>query len=226
MLGWFLMKPETSIEDINWLLARSAAFDAGYAFVTSYDALEKNGSTGQILAAIKRWEEARMNRVFNEQQKTLMEDVNNEFLLERKEDNTLLLTRVHPYRINHENIQRQPGEPVSSSMDFENFGDEQVVQFILSAKKCDVINPQIEFDGTKLTTIPVKINDGEHLKFDGQYAKVYSSSWQLLKSIVLNKDVLRIGPGQHSIEVRCEFMGIEGKMATELRIIGKKEIIK
>ncbi len=33
-----------------------AAFDAGYAFTTSYDALEGNGFTDRILAAIGLWE--------------------------------------------------------------------------------------------------------------------------------------------------------------------------
>ena len=41
MLGWFSMRPSTSIEDIEWMLARSAAFDAGYALVTSASVFEK-----------------------------------------------------------------------------------------------------------------------------------------------------------------------------------------
>jgi hypothetical protein len=30
MLGWFSLKAETSIEDIEWMLARGAGFDAGF----------------------------------------------------------------------------------------------------------------------------------------------------------------------------------------------------
>ena len=43
------------------MLARSAAFDAGYAFVTSYEALEGNGFADRILEAIGAWEKARMD---------------------------------------------------------------------------------------------------------------------------------------------------------------------
>ncbi len=56
MLGWFLMTPETSIEDIEWLLARSAAFDAGFAFVTNYEAVEKNANSDKIMDLIGEWE--------------------------------------------------------------------------------------------------------------------------------------------------------------------------
>ena len=41
MLGWFKMTPETSIEDIEWLLARASGYDAGYAFVASLESIEK-----------------------------------------------------------------------------------------------------------------------------------------------------------------------------------------
>ena len=225
MLGWFLMKPETSIEDIEWLLARSAAFDAGYSFVTSYDALEKNGFTNEILAAIALWEEARMQAVFSTQQKKAMEDVNNEFHL-RQEGDKLYLSRIYTHRLKHENRVRQPGEPVTTSLEFENAGEEQIVHFILSAKKTGIINPQLEFDGNRLLTIPVKLNDGEHLKFDGQYANVYSSNWQMLKSISLNVDLLKLTQGKHTIEVSSEFTGTEGEMAVELRLMGATEIIE
>jgi hypothetical protein len=68
MLGWFRMQPETSVEDIEWMLARSAAFDAGYAFVTSFEDLEENGRSDEILGLIGRWEEARMADAFTPDQ--------------------------------------------------------------------------------------------------------------------------------------------------------------
>ena len=225
MLGWFLMKPETSIEDIEWLLARSAAFDAGYAFVTSYDALENNGFTKEILAAIALWEDTRMKGIFTNVQKEIMEDVNTEFHLQKSEEH-LLLSRVFTYRITHKNLDRQPGEPIMSLLEFKNPGEEQTLQFILSAKETDVINPQLEFDGSRNITIPVKINSGEHLKFDGQYANVYSSSWQLKKSISLNTLMLNLSPGDHKVEVSCEFNGTGGSLGVELRLVGNTEIIK
>lgn len=225
MLGWFLMKPQTSLEDIEWLLARSAAFDAGFAFVSSYEAFEKNGYTDEILSAISTWEAARMGKRFSEEQKELMEDVNNEFHLEDRGD-SLLLSRIFPYRLEHENRQRQPGEPGNTSMVINNPADEQAVQLILTARKCAVVNPVIDIDRTRMLTFPVKINDGEHLKYDGNFAKVYSPEWQLLKSISVNNASLLVSPGDHFVEAGCEFIGLEGSMAVEIRLNGNKTIIK
>ena len=226
MLGWFLMKPETSIEDIEWLLARSAAFDAGYAFVTSYEALEKNGFTNEILAAISLWEYARMHGIFTAEQKAIMEDVKNEFHLEQDAEGTFHLNRIYTYRITHENKQLQPGEPLISSMEIENPAGEQIIQFIISAKKTAVINPQLEFDGNKMVTIPVKLNEGEHLKFNGTFANVYSCEWVMQKSISLNLDQLTITPGLHSLEVSSKFEGNDGEMLIEFRLMGETELIE
>ncbi len=225
MLGWFLMKPETSIEDINWLLARSAAFDAGYAFVTSYDALENNGFTDEILSAIAMWENARMNRIFSAEQKKLMEDVNNEFLLDKSDDDGYQLKRIHAYRLTHKFKQRQPGEPITTSLEFENPANEQILQFIITAKKGTVINPEMEISGNHLISIPVKLNEGEHLKFNGNFASIYSPQWQLLKSISLDKSILIAQAGKNSIEVSCKFKGDEGEMMVELRLHGETYLI-
>ena len=226
MLGWFLMKPETSIEDINWLLARSAAFNAGYAFVTSYDALEKNGYTDEILAAISRWEEARMKGVFTQEQRSLMEDVHKEFELSKSEEGVYWLQHIQVSRITHKYKDRQPGEPSSSTVAFNNHVEEQLLHFIITAKKGTVINPEIAIGGNRLITIPVKLNEGEHMKYEGEFAGVYSPQWQLLKSFSLDKNQLMVKPGGHNLEVSCEFMGFEGEMLVEMRLPGKKYLIK
>ncbi len=225
MLGWFLMKPETSLEDIEWLLARSAAFNAGYAFVTSYDALEKNGFTNEILKAIAMWENARMNDIFSAEQKAIMEDVANEFQLTKSDDDAYQLKRIHTYRLSHEYRQKQPGEPVTNSIEFQNPGAEQLLSFILTAKKGIVINPQMEISGNRLITIPVKLNEGEHLKFNGEYASVYSPQWQLLKSISLDRSILVIRPGTQSIEISSNFKDNEGEMLLEIRLDGETYLI-
>jgi len=221
MLGWFLMKPETSMEDIHWLLARSAAYDAGYAFVTSYDALAKNGNTDQILAAISLWEEARMKGIFNNEQKLLMKDVDKEFVLSKNEEGIYTLQHILVSRITHTYREKQPGEPLMSTGAFNNEGNEQELHFIITAKKGTVINPDIEIGGNRLITIPVKLNEGEHLKYEGEFANVYDPHWQLLKSISLDKSQLIIKQGGHNLAVSCEFMGNEGEMLVELRMAGE-----
>jgi len=68
MLGWFSMSAATSIEDAEWLLARAAGFDAGFAFNLSMRNVERNGASNAIFEAIRTWETARMAGAFTPEQ--------------------------------------------------------------------------------------------------------------------------------------------------------------
>ena len=65
MLGWFKMTSETSLEDIEWLLARSAGFDAGFAFVTGFKEVAENGNSKTVLSKIADWEKLRLVGAFS-----------------------------------------------------------------------------------------------------------------------------------------------------------------
>ena len=95
MLGWFALRPDTSIEDAEWLLARAAGFDAGFALAASLastaqleadpdsaDAAKQFGATPAILAAIKQWETARMAGAFPAGAKARLRDNTREFHLQ------------------------------------------------------------------------------------------------------------------------------------------------
>lgn len=72
MLGWFQLKENSPLVDIEWALSKSAGFDAGYALVTSVAILEAHPQTGIILHAVRQWEQARRARAFTlEQRKRL-----------------------------------------------------------------------------------------------------------------------------------------------------------
>ena len=100
MLGWFKMTPETSIEDIEWLLARSAAFNAGYAFVTNHETIAENGNSDKILQMIGDWEKLRIAGLFSEEQKRKMEDIAKEFSLEKVHDKEYSLVQVFSSKFN------------------------------------------------------------------------------------------------------------------------------
>jgi hypothetical protein len=150
MLGWFRMTSQTTIEDVEWMLARSAAFDAGYSFVTSYDALQTNGFTDRILEAIGLWEQARMAAAFSGEQKQRMEDVSREFHLDATGADAWQLTEVFPQIFRHERGARQPGEPTASTFSFENPGEEQTLHWILSAEDGAVSQFRMTIDDVEI----------------------------------------------------------------------------
>ena len=88
MLGLFKMTSETSVEDIEWLLAKSAAYDAGYAFVANLEIIENNGNSPEILELIGTWGKLRIQRAFSEEQKKVMLDSNKEFSLKEIDSNS------------------------------------------------------------------------------------------------------------------------------------------
>jgi hypothetical protein len=90
MLGWFAVRGETTPEDAEWLCARAAGYDAGFALATSFDsrATQSSGeATGMdtkreaILDAVRQWETARQSGAFPENVKPALRDVNREFHL-------------------------------------------------------------------------------------------------------------------------------------------------
>jgi hypothetical protein len=107
MLGWFALRPDTTVEDAEWLLARAAGYDAGFTLAMSpastaqlaadpesTDA-SRIGALSSILEAIKQWETARMAGAFPECIKVELRENAREFHLEPAGPNKWDLFPVH-----------------------------------------------------------------------------------------------------------------------------------
>jgi hypothetical protein len=90
MLGWFSVRPDTSVEDAEWLCARAAGYNAGFALATSFDSQAKQSSADvdtkqagnrAVLDVIHPWETARLTGAFPESVKADLRDVDREFRL-------------------------------------------------------------------------------------------------------------------------------------------------
>lgn len=229
MLGWFSMRATTSIEDIEWMLARSAAFNAGYAFVAHLEPLNKNGFTDEILAAIGEWEKARMADVFSKEQRLRMEDINNEFHLEPIDENSWNLHQVHSFKFRHEKKTRQPGEPLYSTFEYENTTGDNSLEFILTAVNTDLSQITIELDNYKKVVLPVSLKNGQSLKYDAEGGAIlYNENWQRINSVALDKSLFEINEGGHSINFDASFLNSAKDPVAkfEVRIYDKAEQVK
>jgi hypothetical protein len=227
MLGWFRMTKETTIEDVEWMLARSAAFDAGYAFVTGYEELEGNGFTDRILDAIGLWERARMAGVFSTEQKLRMEDVETEFHLESVGADAFQLTQVYPSVFRHERGVRQPGEPSSSSFEFENPGEAQTLQWILSAEDGEVSQVRISIDNGEAVVLPVRLREGWSLRYEGgAVATITDANHRRGGEIPVDETWFQVASGRHSLSLDAQLdPADEAKARLELRPRGQREPI-
>ena len=101
MLGWFKMTGQTSLEDIEWLLAKAAGYNAGFGLVSSFDVFEENRKTHEILEQIKIWEEARLQGVFDEDTRQKLKDKDKEFHLIKINDNEWELQTINTFKTVH-----------------------------------------------------------------------------------------------------------------------------
>lgn len=225
MLGWFQLRPETSKEDIEWMLARSAAFDAGYAFVVNDISLSENKHSDQILNLIEIWEEARLANVFNEEQKQKMEDIKNEFTLKKISDGNWEWTQIYSNKFIHNKKILQPGEPLFSTFKFSNPTENEEVHFIIKAVKSDLRNITFEIDNFKKIELPVTLKKDEILKYTGgDKAIVYKLNWEKVGEINLNKSDWKFKKGKHQLTFDCNFNGDnESQAKLEIRLFGNKE---
>lgn len=223
MLGWFKMTAETSLEDMEWLLARSAGYDAGYAFVANTEVVRQNGLSDRILTLIGDWEQLRIKGVFTEDQKEKMRGTDTEFSLQSIGEGEWTLSPVRTLIITHSHQSKQPGEPSSTTFDFENIGEEQVVKLIIKAENSPVTDIGIEIDNYRELRLPITLQAGEILRYEaGDQADVYNSSWQLQRRVPFTSKGLLLSPGKHSINFDCTFLDPmeEARVKVEWRSLG------
>ncbi len=201
MLGWFRMTPETSLEDIEWLLARSAGFDAGYALVTSLAAASGNGFSEKILVAIREWERARMAGAFSPEIKLSMQDIKNEFHLEMDGPNNW---NLYPYTIWRAEHKSGSG---STFIEMNNENPDQPVQFILSSGPENAATGiTLDFDGDHTISIPLDLPANHHIKYTGgSYIYLYDANWQLVATGQLTQYDVTLTQGTHKLGFNALF---------------------
>ncbi len=231
MLGWFNLTASIGLEDVEWMLARAAGFNAGFALNVSLDALRENGLSNEILATIQQWETARMSRAFTPAQQQQLQNIHHEFHIEKAGDKQWKLFQVNNLMVTHENKQKQPGEPVFSTIDFQNPYQEQVLQWQITAsgdgEQAQLSKVIFEIDHYKTVEIPVTLQAGYHFKYEGkQEVTVYDPNWKVIQKITVNPADFLIAQGDHTIILDSNFSTTgKASLKVEFKTIDKGEII-
>lgn len=212
MLGWFMITPTTIPTDIEWMMARAAGYNAGFAMVLRRPSLEANPYTDELLALIKLWEEARLSGAFSDEQRERLKDGNNEFHLERVDAKTLML---HPFTTNSfEHVKKvlQPGEPTDSEWFFSNRTEEQPLQFRLTlkseqAKSSGTISDlSLEFDNSFKFNLPYNMEVGASVVCNGsQQLRIYDSKGRFIETYDMGRKPPILRKGSHSFRFDCSF---------------------
>ena len=206
MLGWFLLSATTAAEDIEWMMARAAGYNAGFALVARYKSLQKNPNTAQLLGLIKLWQEASKQKIFSADQLTRLKNPENDFHLE-KNDQEWKLYAFKKYKFEHAKQLLQPGQPTFSEWEFVNKDAEQPFHFTLTfmGKEGEIKNPWIELDGYFKLDLPGEYAAGSTVVCDGTTLKIYNSKGGFLKDIPFQQAIPSLKAGKHTIKFDCQF---------------------
>jgi len=225
MLGWFNMTGQTSLEDVEWLLARAAGFDAGFALNTSLRVVRDHGLSEAILRAISAWETARMSGAFSESQKRRLQDIGREFHLEAQDAHSWNLYPVHSSQHTFSQ-QVQPGQPGETTWEVNNPYGAQPLRFILRVSgDAPVGDVTLEIDGAREVTVPATLQAGNILKYSGGgQAIVYDKNWKELEKIALDASGLQMGSGRNRVRFGCRFQTADQpQVKIEFRTMGEPE---
>jgi hypothetical protein len=208
MLGWFLMTPATTVEDIEWMEARAAGYRAGYAFVAEYETLTGNPATDLIIEAIRTWEEAKELKVFDEDERARLKDPDRDFHLEKTGAGRWTLQSYDKFLFEHGRKVRQPGEPAASEWTFENAREPQPLhlQLLVTGENAAVENIEIEVDRFFRVTVPRALKKGQSLVWDGSgQAIIYSDKGQLVERVPLGRTLPLLQKGRHVVAIDAKF---------------------
>jgi hypothetical protein len=211
MLGWYLLTPTTALSDMEWMLARAAGFDAGFALATSPDSLRKNPATVRIMDAIREWESARRRGVFSAAQREQLRNPKLEFHLEAVDGGGWDLFPFHASsEFTHEQRILQPGEPTGAAWEVSNPDAAQPMQFKVRVVGTAgrVSNPTFEVDRSVTLAIPVEIESGQTLLVEEEgIARIYDAKGSQVKSVTLPGRVPSLKAGVNHVRFDAEFQG-------------------
>ena len=211
MLGWYLLRTATCLSDMEWMLARSAGFDSGFALATTLDALRKNPESGPILDALREWEKARRAGAFTAEQREALRNPKREFHLEAVSGAGWDLFPFHDSAdFQHESLIRQPGEPTSATWDLRNPDARQPMQLKLRVVGASgsIRNPTLEIHRSATVTLPVEIQAGQSLLLEADaIVRLYDAKGNPLQSFPLKGALPEVHPGANPVVFDCEFLG-------------------
>jgi len=212
MLGWFALRPNTSLADAEWLLARAAGYNAGFALASSLastaqltadpssaDSMQKYGSTPVILQAIREWERARLLGAFPEKVRAALRDNNREFHLKTRTEWEWDLREVH--------VQRNgpvPAESRSIEMSFTNLDAIQPLQWtVQSTAKVPMTELTVSIDGVVVTTLTGNElpPEGSVEYNGGDAAMLLDASRREIGRTGIGMEQARISPGTHRVSI-------------------------
>jgi len=227
MLGWFLITAQTSPDDIDWMLARAAGYNAGYALVLREEALS-NPHMLNIASRIKLWTSVQQAGLFNPVQKLWLKNPNNDAGLQQR-GNLLYFQTFKKAEFEYEAKVLQPGQPTSESWDFDNEDIKQVPTLIIHAEgeNGQITNPTIDIDHTFHFVIQTTIQAGQTLIVNKENgASLYDNKGKIIKNIIIDANLPELTMTTHTFTFDgTTDINSPVKVKIELKLLKSEELL-
>lgn len=231
-LGWFSFKSQFRLEDIEWLQARSAGFDAGYLLGLNKTEVESCGFMEAHFEAIREWQKARKAKAFSEDQIARLQNPKNEFHLEKVSNSEWKLYQLKlKDGYSHSFRHVQDGEPVISNWKYNNPYDNQNLQFYMyvnagsDGANGSISNIKIEINNYTELLINETLKPKDKLYCDGKKVYLCDDGWKIKKELVVSK-IPKLKKGDNNLVVMCDFKGNKPVIEMDLKTVGKAETVK
>ena len=211
MMGWYLLAENTTLGEMEWMLARAAGYSAGFAMVARPAALRNNPLTPALLDAIREWETARTGNAFNNAQRELLKDPKNEFHLEKTAAGKWNLYQYSGTAVFvREKFERQPGEPTATTWNFQQDWKQQPLQFQLNVTGAEgsVNNIKLQLDSYAEINLPIELQAGESAVCDGTSTiRIYDKNGKPKNKVTLPAIPPVVATGAHTVIIDSDFTG-------------------
>jgi hypothetical protein len=230
MLGWFALRPDTSLEDAEWLLARAAGFGAGFALAASLastaqlaadpssaDAARQFGATPAILAAIRQWESARLAQAFPSEVRAALRDNHREFHLQPVDAHTWDLFEVHTARFSHDAAQPEP-----TRVSFRPSSAQRAVHWTLrSSTNQPMTGVSLAFNGRQVIDLRDRaLPPGATLCYrGGPEAVLCDLNWKEMERLAVASDATQVSAQDQELAFGCSRQNA-ATLKLELRTFG------
>ncbi len=229
MLGWYLLTANTSLAEMEWMLARAAGYGAGFAMVARPASLRGNPRTPVLLDAIRMWEDARTHHGFDSAQRARLKDPTNEFHLQQTAADAWLLSQyVSTQALVREKVERQPGEPTATAWNVAQTWPTQPLQFRLTVVRGTARNFRMHIDRYAEVAIPVELLPGESLVCDGSNTvQLYDAAGKTKARVTLRTPLPTLAPGTHAITLDSDFADVDTpRIEVHVRGLGTPEVVR
>lgn len=209
-LGWFMVyaankkRAATSVESLEWMLSKAAAFDASYGVLIETEAVKKHGSLNEMLELTRQWNLLSSHQAFNTVQKEMMKDPYLDWKLEKQLNPQFLL-----YPCNYSRRFQCSLQPVDTgllSSETWMWNVEEEGRFGLRIQvdgEVEIINPMVNTP-KGLVLFPCTIEPGQRLMYDfGETAVVVDANLNRLEEVTI-EGLPELAKGENEVSFLCE----------------------